>query len=353
MNLTRVEKIAAAVLYEGYILYPYRPSAIKNQQRWNFGALHPQSYALASNGTDAWTMQTECLVQGDRHTALDVKVKFLHFMAREVGVFETSSGATEIGSDRNFQVVASLEVNGQTFHTWQEAIEREANLPDIRLGEVVAQPQTQRFTFPASHEREILRDANGLEVGVHIRRQQAIEGAVEVKAERVENELFKITANVMNVTSFDVSNQPSRNDALMRSFVSTHTVLGARDGAFVSLLDPPEEWREAAALCRNVGTYPVLVGEEGMRDCVLSSPIILYDYPQIAPESQGDFFDGTEMDEMLTLRVMTLTDEEKREMRGGDERARRILERTESLPAEHLMKLHGAVRGLRQAKEDE
>ncbi len=86
---------------------------------------------------------------------------------------------------------------------------------------------------------------------------------------------------------------------------------------------------------------------------MLSSPIILYDYPQIAPESAGDFFDGTEMDEMLTLRVMTLTDDEKREMRAGDEHARRILERIETLPAEHLMKLHGAVRSLRQSGEDE
>ena len=81
------------------------------------------------------------------------------------------------------------------------------------------------------------------------------------------------------------------------------------------------------------------------------SPIILYDYPQVAEESPGDFFDGTEIDEMLALRVMTLTDEEKREMRGADERARQILERTEMLPPEQFMKLHGALRGLRPVKE--
>ena len=57
---------------------------------------------------------------------------------------------------------------------------------------------------------------------------------------------------------------------------------------------------------------------------MLCSPIILYDYPKIAPESAGDFFDGTEMDEMLTLRVLTLTDAEKQEMRNGDPRARRF-----------------------------
>jgi hypothetical protein len=85
---------------------------------------------------------------------------------------------------------------------------------------------------------------------------------------------------------------------------------------------------------------------------MLCSPIILYDYPKIAPESAGDFFDGTEMDEMLTLRVLTLTDAEKREMRNGDPRARRILERTESLSAESMLKAHGVIRSLRQVRED-
>ena len=77
---------------------------------------------------------------------------------------------------------------------------------------------------------------------------------------------------------------------------------------------------------------------------MLSSPIILYDYPQIAPESAGDLYDGTEIDEILTLRIMTLTDEEKREMRSVDERARQILERTEKLSTHEMMKLHGALR---------
>ncbi|HUC30940.1 MAG TPA: hypothetical protein VMR80_15190, partial [Candidatus Acidoferrum sp.] len=90
----------------------------------------------------------------------------------------------------------------------------------------------------------------------------------------------------------------------------------------------------------------------GYRDTMLASPIILYDYPQIAPESAGDLFDGTEIDEILSLRIMTLTDEEKREIRASDDRARQILERTENMPAEQFMKLHGTVRGMRPLKED-
>jgi hydrogenase maturation protease len=100
-----------------------------------------------------------------------------------------------------------------------------------------------------------------------------------------------------------------------------------------------------------VGTWPVLVGQAGERDTMLSSPIILYDYPEIAPESPGDLFDGAEIDEILSLRIMTMTDEEKREMRQSDDRTRKILERTESMPEEQFMKLHGALRGLRSVKE--
>ncbi len=111
-------------------------------------------------------------------------------------------------------------------------------------------------------------------------------------------------------------------------------------------MDPPAGLREAVAQCKNVGTWPVLVGDPGQRDAMLSSPIILYDYPQIAPESPGSLFDGTEIDEILTLRILTLSDEEKIEMAGTDERARQILERTDSLPPEQLMKMHGALRSL-------
>ena len=145
----------------------------------------------------------------------------------------------------------------------------------------------------------------------------------------------------------------SRDEALARALVSAHTILEVRAGDFVSLVDPPESYRSFAAACQNVGTWPVLVGEDGQRDTMLSSPIILYDYPQIAPESPGDLFDGAEIDEILSLRILTMTDEEKQEMRQSDERARQILERTEALPAEHFAKLHGALRGLRAAREEQ
>lgn len=349
MNLSLVERIVNAVLYEGYMLYPYRPSAVKNQQRWNFGALYPRAYSEAQTGADAWTMQTECLVSGDARTTIEVKTRFLHLVAREVGQLTTPLPELAETGEPDFHVVASMEAGGQVYQTWQEAIERDVSAPGFALSELVSEPRELPFTFANTRALEPLREADGLVVGLLIRQQQTIKGAIEVQAEALGERLFKLTTRILNLTGFE--GMQSRDDALMRAMVSTHTILSVKGGEFVSLLDPPEAFREAAASCSNKGTYPVLVGADGERDCMLSSPIILYDYPQIAPESAGDLFDATEIDEILTLRIMTLTDEEKREMRSGDERARQILERTEAMPEEQLMKLHGALRGLRPTVE--
>ena len=143
-----------------------------------------------------------------------------------------------------------------------------------------------------------------------------------------------------------------REDALRYSLLSAHAILHIPGGEFISAIDPPAELQEAARACENRVVWPVLIGEEGARDAMLASPIILYDYPQIAPESAGELFDGTEIDEILALRILTLTDEEKQEMRRGDDRARQILERTESLPPEHMMKLHGVLRGIRPVSDE-
>jgi hydrogenase maturation protease len=185
------------------------------------------------------------------------------------------------------------------------------------------------------------------------RKQESVEGTVEIRAARASRELFKVHVMAKNDSlSRDDAGQLDRDSALMRSLVSAHIVLGVRDGQFISLLEPPEDLKGFAMSCQNIGAWPVLVGGEGERDTMLSSPIILYDYPQIAPESPGDLFDGTEIDEILALRIMTMTDDEKREMRNIDDRARRMLERTEALSTEHLMQLHGTVRELRSLRKE-
>ncbi len=325
MNLARVDQIAKAVLYEGYMLYPYRPSSVKNQQRWNFGVLYPQAYSYVQGNLEVCSMRNECLVTGTFGTLLDIRVRFLHLQTR------STSRSTENKSE--------ALPDG-----WLEAVEQEVILPESAL-EALWPEKTHRFSFPP--QIQVHSESNGMVE----RRQEAIEGAVEVSAERVGEHLFKVNIHLRNVTPMETAAE-KRDAALMHSLVSTHTILGVKSGEFVSLLEPPAEFQEFASQCQNVGAWPVLVGEPGQRDTMLASPIILYDYPQIAPESTGDLFDGTEIDEILSLRIMTLTDDEKREIRQSDDRARQILERTEAMPAEQFMKLHGAVRGLRPLKED-
>ncbi len=321
MNTKSIDAIASAVLYEGYMLYPYRRSSVKNRQRFNFGVLYPQSYSEAQSGSDAWSMQTECIVQGDA-AAIEARVRFLKLVAR------TDGESTP----------------------WQEAIECEVNPPKSNLNRLTAAPLDWPFSFPAKEETELVRDDTGRTVKIIDRKQQSVRGTVEINATRLAEGLFKLLVRVNNATPLNDPALTSRDSALMQSLVSAHTLLGVTNGQFVSLLEPPDDLKQIATSCQNIGTWPVLVGAEGERDTMLSSPIILYDYPQIAPESPGDLFDGTEIDEILALRILTMTEEEKREMRDTDDRARRILDRTESLPMEHLAKLHGTLRELRPVK---
>jgi len=303
-----VRAIADAVLYEGYVLWPYRRSALKNQKRWTFGGVYPRAHAR-EHPDDRCVMRTECLLEGEGASA-EVGVRFLHVVRRDVA---RADGA----------LVDELVVDGERQLAWDEAVERELEPGAIDI--------------PAGRELERLGDA-----GAIVRTWEALAGSVEVRAQRLAAGLQRVSVEIANATPWDGG---EREDVMRRTFCSTHTVLRATGGgAFVSLTDPPERLRDAAAACVNEGTWPVLVGEPGQRDTLLSSPIILEDHPRIAPESPGDLFDGGEIDQMLVLNILTLTDEEKAEMRDSDPRTRAILERTEALTPEELMRLHGAIR---------
>jgi hydrogenase maturation protease len=342
MNFTKLEKIVNAVLYEGYILYPYRASAVKNKQRWNFGCLYPETYAKEQKGSgDAYSMQTECLIEGDESSVLELRVKFLQMISREV------SRASE---GNQFEPVESLEIEDKIFYTWQEATERVAGAPVSSLRDLLAAPLRLSFDFTQAHETETLHDSHGKIQGKIVRKQEFVQGCLEMFATQLEPGLFKITARILNLTPFQAG--LSRDSALAHSLLSTHTILALHEGKFISLLDPPEQFKMNVESCKNIGTWPVLVGDEPERDLMLSSPIILYDYPQVAAESAGELFDSTEIDEILSLRILALTDDEKRQMQNVDQRARKILERTEAMSPEDLLNLHGAIRGIRKTGEE-
>jgi hydrogenase maturation protease len=346
MNRALVDRIADAVLYEGYILYPYRPS-VKNRQRWTFGGLYPEAYCQAQGSGDAAANQTECLVCGGAATAFEAVVRFLHLTDRRVGRFDPPLAEWPGGAEPPAEPVEALQVGGKLFQVWQEAEEREIAVGEVTLGALLDRPRSTAFSFPGGRRSEPLRGTGGEVAGVLVREQQAIAGAVEVTAAELAGGLFRVTLRVVNRTPLAGPGRRGRDEVLLHALASTHAILGVRGGEFVSLTDPPQHWRDAAAACRNVGAWPVLVGAEGQRDTMLSSPIILPDYPEVAPESPGDFFDGTEIDEMLTLRILTLTDEEKAAMAAVDERAGALLARTEALAREQLLGLHGTIRGLR------
>ena len=335
------------------MLYPYRPS-VKNRQRWTFGGLYPESYSKAQEGCDPCAMQTECLVLGGSGTTIHVSVRFLQLVARLVGEYTSPRRDWPEDGGFSFQLVESLHVGDVVHHAWQEAVEHKINLSDSNLLALVDQPRRLEFRLPSGESRERLRDPDGATVGLFIREHRPIEGSVELSAVAVGEGSYRLSVKVQNQTPRKAEETRStRDEALMQSLVSTHAILGVSDGEFVSMIDPPEPFRAFAAECRNTGTWPVLVGADGEKDTLLSAPIILYDYPQIAPESPGDLFDSTEIDEILTLRIMTLTEDEKRSMSAVDKRARAVLERTESLGRDQLLRLHGTVRGLRPLGGDQ
>jgi hypothetical protein len=329
----RVREIADAVLYEGYVLWPYRRSAMKNHQRWTFGGVHPPGWS-ESHPDDAATMQTEVLVEGGPDASVAVSVRFLHVVRREVA---------QRTADGELELVDALTVGEERHLAWDEAAEREFVGPQMRLDAFV-EPHVLKIDIPAERREEPLHHPDGAPAGALVRSWEPLAGSIEITAHGLREGLHRLTVRIENATPWRGA---TREAAMRRTFCSTHTVVEASGAELVSLTDPPEGLRADAEACRNRGTWPVLAGEEGDRSTILSSPIILSDYPEIAPESPGDLFDGGEIDGMLVLNILALTDEEKAEMRDSDPKTREILERTEALSNEELMSLHGAVRDLR------
>jgi hydrogenase maturation protease len=332
--------VADTVLYEGYVLYPYRASAQKNQLRWQFGVLAPPDYAR-STGSERWSMRSEVIVDPGEQPRLTVRIRCLQVQHRAV--------ETTVDGGRSFSPADSLVVDGTTVVTWDEALDREIDLDVLDLLPVAGATRTHSFSLPAGDETELLRDHRGDVVGRVSRRREEVNGVVHISTDRAdaESRLLKVSISVENETQW-AGDGPSDRDTVMRkSLVAVHTLLAVDGASFVSLLEPAPFAEHAVSRCVSDGTFPVMIGSTTTNDVMLSSPIILYDFPAIAPESAGDFCDSTEIDEILALRVMTLTDDEKAEARGTDTRAAAIIDRCDDMPTEIWSRLHGAVRSLR------
>ncbi|KUM95443.1 hypothetical protein AQI88_17340 [Streptomyces cellostaticus] len=344
----QVSAVADAVLYEGYLLYPYRRSSAKNRVRWQFGVLLPRDWVEAdgpvtpgiSGSADSWYQQTECLVRVRRPGAVvRVRVRYLQMQHKQV---------RQVGADGRCRPVESLRTADGTAHlTFDEAVPHETALQwpleDLLRGECSAEAGA-----PAGEETEPLPAG----AGQVVRRREEVRARTAVVAERVTEDVYRLRVRTEN-TGHAPDARAVRGDALRSALLGAHTLLGGAGVEFVSLIDPPAGLRDQVRGCRNEFTFPVLGGapeDTGPTGpVVLSSPIILPDRPQVAPESPGDLHDAAEIDEILTLRTMLLTDEEKAEARATDARAAQILDRVDSMPREVFARLHGAIRSLTPA----
>ena len=332
-------KVADAVLFEGYVLYPYRASAAKNRLRWQFGVLVPPAWG-ADSGEYAF-QRTECLMEPRGAAALLVELRFLHAQRRVV---------QRTGADGSHRTVPELELADRVLTPWDEGIEERVQLT-VPVGELAGAGREFPFVRAAREDTETVYDETGRPVGRLLRRRAEVRGLVRLTTTEVPGPyaVQRLTAVVENTGGWAPAGPDAdREAALPHSLVSAHLMLGLTAGSFLSMADPPQWAGAATERCENLRTWPVLAGDDGRADVMLSSPIILEDHPAIAPESPGALYDALEIDEILALRTSALTDQEKREARGTDARAAAVIDLADTMPPEVLERLHGAVRSLRE-----
>jgi hypothetical protein len=342
-TLDMARQVADAVLYEGYVLFPYRASALKNKYRWQWGVVVPQAQ-VEMGASEPHTVHCETLARAGAGATVDVTARFLQLRLRQIVNAEG-------------ECVDELEVDGRPIPTWEEGLEHEVTVR-ARLDE--SGTSTHRFCLDGGEETERLGEA-----GSAVRTTQPVDGELRVYVEALGDGIVKVRTAVHNATPWS-RRRASRDETLRRSLVGVHVLLSIAGGTFASVIDPPEWAQSAAGECRSRGLHAVLIGaadnvaepgspkhaQDRLRrtgTVVLAAPIILYDHPQVAPESPGPSFDATEVDELLALAILGLTDEEKRRARATDERAAALIDRTDSLPPEVLGRLHGTVREVRPA----
>ncbi len=328
--LDSARAVADAVLYEGYVLYPYRASSAKNQVRWQWGVLMPPD-VVDRDGSERDAHTAQVLVDGGR-AAVRVTLRFLQVQRRTV---EQKVGGT-------FRAVSSLDVGETSFVSWEEAREQE-------IGLEVPEGETDRTVHvDGGTETELLRDEAGAVVGRLVRTCWPLEVGVVTRVTRPDSPyaVALVSVRVQNRTPEGDHPGTDRPAWLRRALVAAHQVLEVDRGRFLSLLDPPEWARPLAEACGNDGVFPVLAGPAPADSVMIASPIILYDHAELAPESRTAFFDALEVDELLSLRTMTLSEEEKREVRGTDPRVAALLRDVDSMPEDLWERLHGSVRYL-------
>jgi hypothetical protein len=340
MSLDEVRRIADAVLYEGYILYPYRASAQKNRSRWQFGVLMPPGY-VAVDPSESSLLQAECVFEHDGQPAVEVTVRFLQVQRRRTdGAAPDATGPEPTGLEPTGPDPTGLEPWVPA--VWDEAVEREVTVAAAAAALFDPGIVTQ-FTVPGGEDVETVTGARV------VRHREPLTGSVSVRATPLPGpwQAARLTVRVMNESGGPRGETvATRDEALPTALVAAHLIMTASGGAFLSMTDSPEWASPEVGACQNTGCWPVLAGPESSRRVMLAAPIILPDHPEVAQESPGELYDGTEIDEILTLRTLALSDEEKAAARATDPRAAALIDRVDAMDAPTMTQLHGTIRAM-------
>ena len=318
----RARAVADAVLYEGYLLYPYRGTSSKNQSRWQFGVLGPPGASHAGLGEDD-TLAAQFLVDGAQ--AITMVVRFLQLQHRR---------PERERADGGFEPVDELTTPSGSWLTWDEAVECERSFGPIAL-------DGQQWTLAVT--AEAATDIERVNGGRLVRDRQEVRGELTVNNEP-DGELHRISIRISNLGAAVDRKTDGKESVIARSMIGTHVIAEVVGGEFVSLLEPAPAAAGAVSRCHQHRCFPVLAGPHGTHDVLLVSPIILYDHPEVAEQSKTALYDCTEIDEILTLRVMTMTDEEKAQARATDPRAAQIIDQCDAMSPEAMARLHGVLR---------
>ena len=256
-HLEHARKVADAILYEGYLLYPYRQSAQKNQVRFQFGVLMPPGYAGRSTTASrpparpsawwsapttrrSWSCCGSCSCSGGpcRRSRPD---------------------------DGDLREVGTLYVDGTEYTGWDEAAEREQHVT-VRSATCSRRTGTPSSTPARASRPQDLTDARGRRAGRLVREWAAADGMIRLHAERVAGpyQALRLRVRVENHTASRAQLR-TRTDGLRQRADRRAPMIGVPGGRFLSMTDPPEWAAAEVRQCVNTGTWPVLGGPGGLR----------------------------------------------------------------------------------------
>ena len=287
----QLETLVSSLLYEGYALYPYTPGATKNATPTPFGIVYPPAYA-ALNAATHDHLRLECVLEVDGEATVAAGFRF-------------------------------LQASGER----HKATERRVEVAPARLAELAA---------------------GGIGIEFEFAGEATMRGRARMRGESLGDGLFRVRACIHNTTELepDAVAEMQRPEALVASMLSTHVVIETSAGRFVSPLERDGAAGAAVAASASVNTFPVLASPDD--DAVLGAAIVLPDHPQIAPQSLGNLFDNTEIEEALLLHVQALSDSEREAIADQDPAVREMIERAAAATPEEVFSLHGLMQATGQ-----